>query len=526
MEKPRVIVIGIDGGTWNLIKPWAEKGELPTFRFLLENGAWGELESTIPPVTGPAWVSFSTGKNPGKHGVFDFVKLEDNSLKLVTSKDIEELTVYDILSRRGFRNVIIGLPLSYPPKDGFKGIMISDFLYPRVEIYSDFDGEGIENIISGYRILPDFTKEENLIERLIEISKNKLNVARKLFDLLDWNFYFLHFLETDFVCHRFWKDIKNRTEVGKKAKEVFQIVDDFLNWLLDRIDEKSILFIMSDHGFADHQYVIRLNRIFMKNNFLKVRIVDFSEMDESLYRHVLENLLNKKEKKVKIPKLLFKLASNPMIKPISKRIFRAIFKDAKISYSKKIDFTNSKVFIPTTESMGVYINETDEQKKRELAKEIKMILSKLEYRGQKVFKRILTKNEVYSGPLLDFAPDIVLIPNGFIIDPSLDGKIFETFEPGGYHDPYGIFLAYGKDIKRGCVVDRPKIYDLAPTILHIFGLPIPNDIDGRVLMEIFEECSEFARREPTYTSYYDYNKILEERKLREKVKELKLKKRI
>lgn len=68
----RVMVIGLDGATLDLVRPWAESGYLPTFARLMKEGASGQLRSTTPPVTGPAWSSFATGKNPGKHGFFDF----------------------------------------------------------------------------------------------------------------------------------------------------------------------------------------------------------------------------------------------------------------------------------------------------------------------------------------------------------------------------------------------------------------------------------------------------------------------
>jgi len=70
----KVLVIGLDGATWDLIEPWAEEGKLPTFKMLMENGTWGELESCIPFVTYPAWKCYSTGKNPGRLGVYWFLK--------------------------------------------------------------------------------------------------------------------------------------------------------------------------------------------------------------------------------------------------------------------------------------------------------------------------------------------------------------------------------------------------------------------------------------------------------------------
>jgi predicted AlkP superfamily phosphohydrolase/phosphomutase len=67
-----VIVIALDGATFDLLDPWLDEGVLPTLARLIAGGVSGRLSSTLPPITAPAWASFMTGKNPGKHGVFDF----------------------------------------------------------------------------------------------------------------------------------------------------------------------------------------------------------------------------------------------------------------------------------------------------------------------------------------------------------------------------------------------------------------------------------------------------------------------
>ena len=109
------------------------------------------------------------------------------------------------------------------------------------------------------------------------------------------------------------------------------------------------------------------------------------------------------------------------------------------------------------------------------------------------------------------------MPNGFMVSPSLDGKVYQTFNVGGYHDFYGIFLAYGKGIKKGYRIHKAKIYDLAPTILHIFGLPIPNDMDGRVLTEIFEKDCELLEYSPVYVDCGYYTKTTRKDKSRSKI---------
>src|SRR5512134_915321 len=80
----KIVVIGLDGATFDLIHPWVKEGHLPTFRKIMEEGSWGELESTMPPLTGPAWSSFITGKNPGKHGIYDFMYRDPKGYDVIT----------------------------------------------------------------------------------------------------------------------------------------------------------------------------------------------------------------------------------------------------------------------------------------------------------------------------------------------------------------------------------------------------------------------------------------------------------
>ena len=90
----KLIVVGVDGGDFNIIKPWANEGKLPAFKKLMEDGTHGFLKSTYPPVTSPAWPSFMTGKNPAKHGVFGFVQGSKN-FKLYNREDIDSKCMWD-----------------------------------------------------------------------------------------------------------------------------------------------------------------------------------------------------------------------------------------------------------------------------------------------------------------------------------------------------------------------------------------------------------------------------------------------
>jgi predicted AlkP superfamily phosphohydrolase/phosphomutase len=99
----KVFVIGLDGATFDLIKPFVAQGKLPTFKKLMDGGAWSELRSTVPPVTASAWSSFMTGKNPGAHGLFDFMQRREGSYDLapVSVRDRDGKAVWDLIGEAG-----------------------------------------------------------------------------------------------------------------------------------------------------------------------------------------------------------------------------------------------------------------------------------------------------------------------------------------------------------------------------------------------------------------------------------------
>ena len=510
----KVMVIGLDGATWDLLKPWAAEGALPTVKKLMENGVWGTLESTIPPVTGPAWTSFSTGKNPGKHGVFDFVKIENNSLRLCQSKDVRSETIWDILSKRGLKSVVIGLPLSFPPSSDFNGVMVSDFLYPRKEIAPKSKTGYIEN----YRVFPNLLlmgTPADLLDDMVETAKSQVEAAKELFVRETWDFYFFYFFATDGVAHHFWKDMRDTTTRGQAAKGIFHIADEFLHWVLDEMDAEDTLLIMSDHGFADCPFKINLNNIFMEKGLLRTQGRDTSE-DATLGKHIVEKF--GKRRATALRKSLLSLSSYRRAKHIPRRIFEGLFGGAKADHNARIDFDGSKVFVATSESMSVYVGEMEGAKRAGIVEEIVETLRELEYRGQRVFKEVLLKDGVYSGPFTESSPDILLIPNGFYISSVLGDDVYGEFDKGAWHDLRGVFLAYGSNIKTSSQeLSKLKIYDIAPTILHMFGLPIPKDMDGQVLREIFDEKSDLAKRE---TVYQEAEAKDEKQRIKEKIERL------
>jgi len=99
----KLLILGIDGATFDLVLPWVKKGHLPNLARLMEEGVHSTLDSTLPPVTSPAWPTFMTGCNPGKHGVFDFIQPSGADFSLVNATKIKQPTLWQRLSMSGYQ---------------------------------------------------------------------------------------------------------------------------------------------------------------------------------------------------------------------------------------------------------------------------------------------------------------------------------------------------------------------------------------------------------------------------------------
>src|SRR5829696_555794 len=112
----KLLILGLDGATFDLIRPWAAAGHLPNLARLMDEGVQANLASTLPPVTSPAWPTFMTGTNPGKHGVFDFIQPTGANFTLVNATRIKQPTIWQRLSQAGRRVGVLNVPVTYPPQ--------------------------------------------------------------------------------------------------------------------------------------------------------------------------------------------------------------------------------------------------------------------------------------------------------------------------------------------------------------------------------------------------------------------------
>ncbi len=530
-KNSKVFVIGLDGATFDLLRPWIDQGRLPTFKKLIEGGIYGDLISTIPPVTSPAWPSFMTGKNPGKHGVFDFVGGGLGYEKEIkNAKDIKSKTLWELLSEEGKVCIIINVPVTYPLRK-INGCIVSGMLTPLDVCYTHPPEIAEELNKLGYIIEPEIKEtfsETKILEVLLDASSKRFKAALHLMKKLEWNFFMIVFRGTDVIQHHLW-------QFGKETiLDYYKHIDVLLEKLIEKTGENVNIILMSDHGFGPIYKTFHVNTFLKKIGLLRVkqkategdyiRIKDYRSSRKSL-KGLFLRLGVTKERIFKIAKKLNLI-----------KVLQWAYKIVHIKFpttTKSIDWKNTKAFFsssigPTSsirinlkgrEPMGIVKNEEYEKIKNFIIDQLLKIRDSES--EEKIVQKVLRREEIYYGPNVEEAPDIVILTRDLKYGSTDriygDAITSEPIHKGrGTHRMNGIFLAYGPDIKKtGELLQKLNIIDIAPTILHMFKIPIPKDIDGGVLKEIFESSSEFSKRK------VKYQKIEEGERIKSKIRKLK-----
>lgn len=496
----KTVVIGLDGATFDLIRPWSEAGYLPHFRTLLRDGTHSVLRSTIPPTTLPAWTSFATGKSPGKHGCYDF-RMPTDSLernRFVTSNDIPGKTFYELLVEAGEEVTLINLPVSYPPRVG-ETVITSLMTQGTSCVFPPTLIQEIPNLET-YQIVAE-TRTPAAIEM---VERERFSVARKLFDR-EWDFFFLLFSGSDHISHEMYAEMQEGGS-SSKGSQLFQDLDRYLGWFMEHLPREANLLVMSDHGFKVFSTIFYINSWLVGEGYLALGGGVRPEGEDLLSKMRDQGEPDGQEPQLDLSRLSRLFFQHPWLYRLGKRLYHGLRSvlplDLRLQ-SQGADLSRSVAYAATNECKGVYINDSvrfrdgivDPQDIAALREEIIVKLEALTdpTTGQDAFARVWRKEELYDGGHLRFAPDIVLEPNVFVSFLLRSAEPFESTMVN-YHSREGIFLAWGADIAEGVTLDNAKIEDLAPTILHLMGLPVPEDVDGRVLLEILEPGSEPADR--------------------------------
>lgn len=481
----KTVVIGLDSASWNLLMPWIKDGSLPTFGKLINEGVHGYLRSSDPPITFPAWKCYSTGKNPGKLGVYSFVGLDKEKKDLIyhTGADFKDKEIWDYLnSSANLNTCIINMPGTYPAKK--TGIVISggpilgdDYVFPeeikkyleQIEYKTDPDiYPGMEN-----------SKWEH--EHLKKLIASRFHIANILKNKYDIDFFHITIFYIDKIQHSYFK---NKPILKDYWKHIDKEIGNFLDGFNDDIN----LMLMSDHGATELKNTFYINEYLLEKGYLFLKPINNQMIN--IFQKNTEFILNKLKRNIYAQKAFKKTLPHV----VKNRLIKAVQDGRKNELLGKIDWEKSN-FICIGMGFGLIYRLNNDCDIIKIKSELENITDPLT--GEQVAEIHLSR-DVYTGNLNN-APDIIVTPksNTMVTEVIRDNPKIWGDTPNdwdGLHEKEGLFLAHGPNIKIGEKIEGTKIYDLAPTILHMFGVPIPKDMDGRVLTEIFRDDLETMKR--------------------------------
>lgn len=524
----RIFMVGWDGATFDLIRPWVAQGKLPTISRLMKEGVHGELESTMPPWTFPAWTSFMTGMNPGKHGIFDFFRPREGSydLEFVNGGHRRAATFWKLLSDAGRKVVSISLPCTFPPEK-VNGVMISGFDFPGEGPGSFVDARGmyppqlfdeLNRNVGRHPIDASISKEVNrgefkvVIERTLETIRAKSATAKYLMNEHDWDCFMILFGESDGTGHQFWKFIDPNSplftdhpdQLGDSLLRVYQELDRQLAEMIEKLPDDAILMMMSDHGFGGvSDWCLYPNCWLHEQGWLGLHQRRAGWSDRLLNTMKLWAV---QSLPAWVQRSIYRHASWLVGRIEARSRFGSInWSETRAYFDETPYFPMLRINLQGRQPQGIVAPADYESVRDEV---IEMLESWVHPQtGQPIVEKVFRREEVYTGPCVENAPDVIpkwALHNGYSYAfrkcaSSPDLRWIDQVDPltpenqqfyaskSGTHRDHGIFLASGPGIRRGQTVSDARIIDLAPTILALLDVPIPANMDGCVLEEIFSE---------------------------------------
>jgi len=519
-NKKRLLIIGLDGATWDIIDPLVEQGRLPTFQHLKETGIYNHLRSTVPPATFPAWTTFMTGKNPGKHAIFDFTERIKGSyrLRFVNATFRRCKTIWHMLSEHGCRVGVMGLPATYPPEN-INGFMISGFDSPvskgidqsfvtPLHFYDE-----IQRIAGGYKIsdlletFMDKNWHSNAYGKILESLDNKASLALSLYGREPWDCFMVLFGESDTASHHFWKfhdTASPRFEAGMEhlseaISEVYEKIDGILKKFLDNLPKDTAVLLVSDHGFGGIS-----NRAVSINKWLEQEsLLDFKDRSSLVDRGMgIVKRAGLKRLPHGIQEKIFRTPLKSLAQRMESRSrFSGINWHTTTAFSEELNyFPSIYLNVAGREPQGTVSQGKMYENLRE--KIIEKILSwKDPETGTSIVRSAWKREDIYSGPYVDNAPDIILdlhtvdgysyicLPSTYFPSDEPFKKLEKDEQCGprllsmsGSHRQDGIFLFSCDDLNvTGKLNQHPNIQDICPSILSFFKVPLDGEMDGSVL---------------------------------------------
>jgi predicted AlkP superfamily phosphohydrolase/phosphomutase len=480
----RVLLIGWDGADWRILDPMLEAGILPNLSSLLARGSRGVLRSTVPNHSWSAWPSFLTGLEPSNHGVYDIFERELGARKHlpVTYRSIKEKTILDDLDAAKTNTIMTNLPLTFPPPR-IEGKLVAGGVLPKWRPFThpeslgqELERAGAPFPINGMSWTTFRNRPIPFLEEARDLTEARTKANLHLLDSTDWEFASLIYVATDRVQHCLAKYVSpdhpnfsalSREPLAEKIRNVYRLLDDGLGRILERARDDDLVLFISDHGFQSCTRAVHMDRLLESLGFLRF----------AANRAVFGPM-----------------QWGPM-RTVARKIYDVLGLHGRVSLPQSVNWQKTRAYTSVRSTgEGISINLA--------GREPEGIVDPADYErvrssvmeavdsfvdpgtGRKPVRRVLRREDVFTGRFAETAPDIVLEPAEHYSLTHARRAVEDADWLSGDHRMEGVVLAAGPRVGPDAFTEPALLVDIAPTILAALGVPASVKHDGQVLSRV------------------------------------------
>jgi predicted AlkP superfamily phosphohydrolase/phosphomutase len=501
---PRLTVIGLDAATLDVVRPLLDAGELPNLASLIGEGAHGTLRSTTHPLTPQAWSTMVTGVNAGRHGILDFAERTDSGyeLRIVNGSYRTAPALWDYLSAAGCSVGLVNIPFTWPAPEvdgfvisGFDTATHDEMTFPRELLRELVQRHGALELDHKYPIGENGTID---FERVRRACAQKVAIAVELAERYDPDLLFVVFMSADHVQHLAW-DAWAEHGAASPVGDVYRILDESVGALLDGLGRGGDVMVVSDHGAGSLDGVVNLNAWLAQEGFLT-----YLESQGALQR-LAQRVLG----------LRRRLLPESVRRAIKRAAPDLAERAVRSSAAHLVDMTRTRAFAyGAFGNVVVNVRGREEHGIVEPGAEYDAVRSEITRRllelrspdGRRIVRSVHNREHLYEGPALGRAPDLIVefdeyawLGKGNLrrrtetIWDEVEIESGSEYAYVGSHRPLGLVAISGPSAAPGVPLTA-GIEDIAPTILHLLGQPVPSQLEGRVLVEAL--AAELVDRRP------------------------------
>jgi len=454
----KVLTVGLDCAAPELL--FHEfTNELPNFSKLMKEGVYGRLKSCIPAITIPAWAVMMSSKSPGELGLYGFRHRKGYSYKdiwIANSLSLKSEMLWNVLKKGDKKVCLVSLPPSYPPF-AVNGNLISCFITPGADKQYTYPAElqkEIQDAVGEYIFDVEFRTEqrEELLSQIYEMSERRFEVIKYLLQNKEWDFFIFVEIGVDRVHHAFWKFCDQSHHLyhsGNKfestIRDYYRYLDGKVGQLLSTIDNDTAVLVVSDHGAKRMKGAFCVNEWLAKEGYL--------------------TLITKPGEKISLEK-------------------------AEVDWAKTRAWGwggyYARIFINVEgrEPQGIIKPGDYEMEREELTRRLEAIKGP---GGESWDNRVFKPEEIYPRnngdppDLMVYFDDLYWRSAGTMGHNTLYLPENDTGPDDAVHAEDGIFILYDPREKLGKELNA-SIFDIAPSILHLMGLEIPDDMKGQSIL--------------------------------------------